>query len=131
MRIYTSTLFCYFLFYYYIALLYENMILLYFLFAIKANWDILVLVKASNTVHATSKEMKTDELTIKKLKQSSIQHIGMNYYNSHIRYRIGFDFIFLTLLYDNLQISICYSMFSNCSSRTISDSFFESFNWRD
>ena len=30
--------------------------------------DILFLVKASNTVHATSKEMKTDELTIKETK---------------------------------------------------------------
>ena len=27
--------------------------------------DILILVKASNTVHATSKEMKTDGLTTK------------------------------------------------------------------
>ncbi len=30
--------------------------------------DILFLVKASNTVHATSKEMKTDELTTKETK---------------------------------------------------------------
>jgi len=59
-----------------------------------------------------------------------ISHEGSIYYISHDCFEID-CFLFLTLLYDNLQIILCYSMFSNCSSCTISNSLLESFNWRN
>ena len=57
-------------------------------------------VKASNTVHATSQEMKTDELTIIETKNTIIYRIEVRYTLYHMNALIDDRLLFLINLYD-------------------------------
>lgn len=61
--------------------------------------DILFLVKASKTVNATSQEMKSDQLTIKKLKMQlyTVKGLAIIAISKLTLYDC---FLFLTILYD-------------------------------